>query len=242
MNTDNPTQTNEPDPANSLKEIRGEVAVPIADTQLLSPIDKVSEILFGVIMALTFTCTFEVAKSGRSEIRDMLFAALGCNIVWGLVDGIFFILMGLTAKRRGLTILRFIRLNREHGRARDFIAGEIPPVIASVLSHEELENIRNRIANKNNLPKKVAINKKDLKAGGQIFLLVFLSTLPVIIPFLFMSNARTALRISNLIAIIIMYICGWMLGRYASRNPWTAGFIISLIGIGLVLLAIYLGG
>jgi len=216
--------------------------MPAADTRLLSPIDRVSEILFGVIMALTFTCTFEVAKSGRTEMREMLFAALGCNIVWGLVDGIFFILMGLTAKRRGLTILRFIRMNREHGKSRDFIASEIPPVIASVLTHEELENIRHRIANKDNLPKRVAINKEDLKAGGQIFLLVFLSTLPIIIPFLFMSNARTALRISNLIAIIIMYICGWILGRYASRNPWTAGLIISLIGIGLVLLAIYLGG
>jgi len=192
-------------------------------------------------MALTFTCTFEVAKAGRSEVRDMLFAALGCNVVWGLVDGIFFILMGLTAKRRGLTILRFIHLNREHGKARDFISGEIPPVIASVLSHVELESIRQRIANLEP-PKRVAINKEDLKGGGQIFLLVFLSTLPVIIPFLFMNNARTALRISNLIAIILMYVCGWILGRYASRNPWTSGLIISLIGIGLVLLAIYLGG
>jgi VIT1/CCC1 family predicted Fe2+/Mn2+ transporter len=150
--------------------------------------------------------------------------------------------MGLTAKRRGLTILRFIRMNREHGRARDFIAGELPPVIASVLTHEELENIRHRIAKKDNFPKRVAITKEDLKSGGQIFLLVFLSTLPIVIPFLIMSNARMALRISNLVAIVIMYICGWILGRYASRNPWTAGLIISLIGIGLVLLAIYLGG
>jgi len=242
MNTDNPNQISESDRENSHTEIRSDPAMPAADTRLLSPIDRVSEILFGVIMALTFTCTFEVAKSGRTEMREMLFAALGCNIVWGLVDGIFFILMGLTAKRRGLTILQFIRINVEHGKARDFIASEIPPVIASVLTHEELENIRHRIANKDNLHKRVAINKEDLKAGGQIFLLVFLSTLPIIIPFLFMSNARTALRISNLIAIIIMYICGWILGRYASRNPWTAGLIISLIGIGLVLLAIYLGG
>jgi hypothetical protein len=218
------------------------ISTPAVDKRLLSPIDRVSEILFGIIMALTFTCTFEVARAERTEVREMLFAALGCNIVWGLVDGIFFILMGLTAKRRGLTVLRFIKMNREHGLARDFITDELPPVIASVITPSEMELIRQRIAKLERLPKRIAINKDDLMAGGHIFLLVFLSTIPLIVPFLFMSNVRTALRISNLIAIIMMYICGWILGRYASRNPWTAGFIISLIGVGLVLLAIYLGG
>ncbi len=242
MSNNDPIQIPAADPGISQVETLTDLAVPLSDRRLLSPIDRVSEVLFGVIMALTFTCTFEVAKAERTEVRDMLFAALGCNVVWGLVDGIFFVLMGLTAKRRGLSILRFIRMNREHGKARDFIVGEIPPVVASVLTHAELENIRQRISNMEKLPNRIAISKDDWKAGGQIFLLVFLSTLPLIIPFLFMSNVRTALRVSNLIAIVMMYICGWILGRYASRNPWTAGLIISLIGIGLVLLAIYLGG
>jgi len=215
---------------------------PKPDNHLLSPIDRVSEILFGLIMALTFTCTFEVAKADRTEVKDMLYAALGCNIVWGLVDGIFFILMGLTVKRRGLTILRFIKMDKDPGKARKYISAELPPVVASVMDAKELETLRQKIMNLEKIPGRVGIKKDDLKAGGQIFLLVFLSTLPVVFPFLFMSNARNALRISNLIAIILMYLCGWFLGRYASRNPWTSGFIISAIGICLVLLAIYLGG
>jgi hypothetical protein len=218
------------------------VSVPETNNSNLSPIDRVSEILFGVIMALTFTCTFEVANAGKTEIRDMLIGALGCNLVWGLVDGVFFILMGLTIKRRGLTILRFIKMNQEPAKARNFISDELPPVIASVLEPKELENIRLKIMNMEKMPDRVTISKHDLKAGGHIFLLVFLSTLPVAVPFIFMENARTALRISNLIAIIMMYICGWILGRYSSRNPWTAGLIMSGIGIVLVLLAIYLGG
>jgi hypothetical protein len=218
------------------------VSVPETNNSMLSPIDRVSEILFGVIMALTFTCTFEVANAGKTEIKDMLIGALGCNLVWGLVDGVFFILMGLTIKRRGLTILRFIKMNKEPAKARNFISDELPPVIASVIDPKELENIRQRIMNMEKMPDGVSINKNDLKAGLHIFLLVFLSTLPVAIPFVFMSDARTALRISNLIAILIMFMCGWILGRYASRNPWTAGLIMSAIGIALVLLAIYLGG
>jgi hypothetical protein len=223
-------------------EPAGIVPEPVMDMGLLSPIDRVSEILFGVIMALTFTCTFDIAKSGRTELKEMLSAALGCNIVWGLVDGIFFLLMGLTVKRRGLTILRFIKMNRDPEKARKYISAELPPVVASVLNSTELETLRQRIMRNEKASGRIAITKEELKAGGQIFLLVFLSTLPIVVPFLLMSNMRTALRVSNGIAIILMYCCGWLLGRYASRNPWTAGLIMSAVGVAMVLLAIYLGG
>ena len=42
--------------------------------RVLDPIARVSEILFGVIMALTFTGTFSAATAGREELRAMLLA------------------------------------------------------------------------------------------------------------------------------------------------------------------------
>jgi hypothetical protein len=43
--------------------------------RLLDPMERISEVLFGLIMVLTFTCSFSVANAGRSEVRKMLITA-----------------------------------------------------------------------------------------------------------------------------------------------------------------------
>ena len=58
---------------------------------LLSPVDRVSEMLFGLFMALTFVGAVSVAESGQDEIRKMFAAALGCNLAWGLVDAVMYL-------------------------------------------------------------------------------------------------------------------------------------------------------
>lgn len=60
--------------------------------RVLDPGDRIAEMLFGLIMALTFTGSLSVADSGRDDVRAMLVGALGCNLAWGLIDGIFHLL------------------------------------------------------------------------------------------------------------------------------------------------------
>src|SRR5262249_21070463 len=50
---------------------------------ILEPMDRISEVLFGLIMALTFTLTLGVVTADRIQVRTMLLAALGCNLAWG---------------------------------------------------------------------------------------------------------------------------------------------------------------
>ena len=65
MNDSNQNKSSTPpDISGSGEETK--VFVPETNNSVLSPIDRVSEILFGVIMALTFTCTFEVANAGKT--------------------------------------------------------------------------------------------------------------------------------------------------------------------------------
>jgi VIT1/CCC1 family predicted Fe2+/Mn2+ transporter len=42
---------------------------------------------------------------------------------------------------------------------------------------------------------------------------------PVVVPFIFISNARLALRISNEIAILLLFLAGYSFGRFANSNP-----------------------
>jgi hypothetical protein len=67
---------------------------------ILDPIDRVSEVVFGVLMAMTFIGALNVATAGEQEVRKVMIAALGCNIAWGLTDGIMYLVAQLTERSR----------------------------------------------------------------------------------------------------------------------------------------------
>ena len=58
---------------------------------VLNPVDRVSELLFGLFMALTFVGAVSVSDGGQGQIRSMFIAALGCNLAWGLVDAVMYL-------------------------------------------------------------------------------------------------------------------------------------------------------
>jgi VIT1/CCC1 family predicted Fe2+/Mn2+ transporter len=75
-----------------------------------------------------------------------------------------------------------------------------------------------------------------------IFILVALSTFPVVIPFIVFEDARIALRTSNALAVILLFVCGFLFARHAGLWPVTTGVIMVVIGAALVSVAIALGG
>src|SRR3954465_11205410 len=113
--------------------------------RVLEPIDRVSEVLFGLIMVLTFTGSLSVAEAGRDDVRTMLIGAIGCNLAWGLIDAVHY-LMGSLAERGGnLISLRPAPTTADPQLAQRLIAEALPPVIASVLEQAELEAIHRRL-------------------------------------------------------------------------------------------------
>ena len=88
---------------------------------LLDPIDRVSEIVFGVLMALSFTGALSVATAGRQEVRTMMFTALGCNLAWGLVDAVMCLIRTATERRRKVTLLARLRATQDKPEAHHLI-------------------------------------------------------------------------------------------------------------------------
>jgi len=208
----------------------------------LDPAERVSEILFGLIMVLTFTCSLSAAESGRNEIRTMLIGALGCNIAWGIIDAIFYLMGSLSSRGHGLVALRRLRSTADPAHGHALIADELPPLVASVLTPEDLETLRQRLAALPEPPANIPLRRDDLRGAIGVFVFVFLSTFPVTIPFLLMSDATRALRVSNLIAIVLLFLCGYRLAKYAGGHPWRFGLLMVVIGAGMVGLTISLGG
>ena len=210
--------------------------------RVLEPIDRVSEVLFGLIMVLTFTGSLSVAEAGREDIRTMLIGALGCNLAWGIIDAVFYLMGCLAEKSRDLATYQAVRKAADPQQAQRLIAESLPPVVASVLQLGELEAIRERLMDLPEPPGRARLARDDWQGAAGVFLLVFLSTFPVVIPFLFMPTAVPALRVSNAIAIAMLFLAGYSYGRITGRRPVRVGIAVVLLGVIFVGITIALGG
>ena len=193
-------------------------------------------------MVLTFTGSLSVAEAGRDDVRTMLIGALGCNLAWGIIDGVLYLMGCLADKGRGLLTFRALRKATDPSDARRLIVDALPPVVGSVLTQAELEAVRQRLMQLPEPPTQAKLRKDDWLGAVGVFLLVFLCTFPVAIPFLLMRSAGPALRVSNAIAIVMLFLTGYAFGRMTGRHPWLVGISIVILGSILVGLTMALGG
>jgi VIT1/CCC1 family predicted Fe2+/Mn2+ transporter len=211
--------------------------------QLLTPDERVAEVLFGLIMVLTFTCSFSVATGDQTTTRELVIAALGCNFAWGLIDAIFYLMTSFSERGRNILALERLRMTRNADEARALVADAFPPLIASVLTPAEFERIRGALAAMVDVPEHPYLTKNDWLAALGVFLLVFLSTLPVVVPLWLIPDVKLALRVSNAVAVVMLFIAGYAFGRYAMRRLWWAtGLAMVALGVVLVAITIRLGG
>ena len=210
--------------------------------RVLDPVDRVSELLFGLFMALTFVGAISVAESGRAEVRAMYAAALGCNLAWGLVDAVMYIVRTITARGRSLTLLRSVRAAPDAAAARAIIRDSFTPVVASLVSDASLDAMRERMLAMTDLPPRPALHLDDLKAALAIFLIVVASTFPVVLPFALIQDVGAAKLVSRLVALAMLFAGGLALGRYAGYGSWKVGLMMMALGSAVVAAVMALGG
>ena len=111
----------------------------------LDPIDRVSEVLFGLIMVLTSTGTLSVLTAGQTEVRTMILGALGCNLAWGVIDAGMYLMGCVEAHARGTIVLRAVQQAASVDIARRAITESLPGPVADALAHEQVEAIRQHL-------------------------------------------------------------------------------------------------
>jgi VIT1/CCC1 family predicted Fe2+/Mn2+ transporter len=210
--------------------------------RVLEPIERVQEVLFGLIMVLTFTGSLSVAEAGREDVRTMLIGALGCNVAWGLIDAVFYLMGCLADSGRRHASFRAAREAADPAEGRRLVAEAMPSVVAQVLEPAELDAIRTRLQRLPPVGVPPSLSRADWLGAFSVFLLVFLSTFPVALPFLFMHDARPAMRVSNAVAIALLFAAGFAFGRIVHRRPLLTGISMVVIGATLVAITMALGG
>jgi len=199
---------------------------------VLSVIDRVSEMLFGLFMALTFIGAVSIADSGTGGIRKMLIAAIGCNLAWGMVDAVMYLVRTLTERGRRLSMVRAVRAARDAESGRALLRRSIPSV-TGLISPEEIELMRQRLVAMPALPDRPQLRRDDFLAASGIFLIVVATTFPVVLPFVLLDDVDAAKTLSRVIALVTLFFGGLALGRYAGYGSWRTG--LGMVGLGTVL-------
>jgi VIT1/CCC1 family predicted Fe2+/Mn2+ transporter len=172
----------------------------------------------------------------------MMLTALGCNLAWGLVDAVMYLMATLTGRARNLTLLSRIRSAVDQQEAHSSIAEALPGRLGEAIGPEGLEDMRRRLAALPDPPARARLRGDDFLGALGVFLLIVLSTFPIVVPFMFISGMALAMRVSNAVALVILFIGGFQLGHYAGGVAWRTGLAMAAVGAVLVSIIMALGG
>jgi len=211
----------------------------------LDPLDRLSELLFGLVMVLSFTLGAGlIIDEGEQATRQMLLAIIGCNIAWGLIDGAMYIINSL-CERSGKA--RLVESLQKAGGERDaeaMVGGMLGDRLEPYTSAEERRQLYGEIVQRlrNVSPQRTRLTRDDLGGALACFTLVLLSAVPAVLPFLLINDRYLALRVSNLLLVGLLFLTGWRWARATHSNPWVFGTSFLLAGLGMVLIAMAFGG
>jgi VIT1/CCC1 family predicted Fe2+/Mn2+ transporter len=172
----------------------------------------------------------------------MLFGALGCNLAWGFIDAVFYLLGVLSERGHNLIIFRALQKAADPTDADRIVTDALPPVLVKILSTSEIQSMRQRLRQLPEPPKRPHLTRDDWLGATGVLLLVFLSTFPVAVPFIFFADLARAMRVSNSIAIVMLFLAGYALGNYSGYRPLRVGLFMVALGVAMVGLTIALGG
>lgn len=216
----------------------------IAD-RLITPAGRLQEMIYAIIMVLTVTSTVSRTLPDSEEgMRTLVFAVLGCNIAWGIVDGVMYVLTSLFNKNRALKMVKDATSAVTGDEALSIIDGEFNPPFEWMLEKDERrklnEEILDHVIRLN--PPVATVTRYDLMGGVVCFIVTFLTTLPAVVPFYFMSEMDPAIRLSNAIALSMLFMVGVEYARYTNKNPIKTAVGLVFLGGVVVIVTIILGG
>jgi hypothetical protein len=211
----------------------------------LDPASRLGEILFGLIMVLTVTLTasFTVAD-GKKGVRQLLLAAIGSNVAWGIIDASMYIMNAMVVRRGKIRLVEAVQRASDPEAALVLVKDRVEPELQELLGPEKAEAFSKSV-----LPhivgahiKERILTREDLYGALASFWLVFVSCLPAAIPFLIFSEPQVALRVSNFLLIAGLFYVGQKWADYAGKSRLAMGSAMVAVGLALVGVAIFLGG
>src|SRR5690242_17526049 len=144
----------------------------------LDPASRLGEVLFGLIMVLTVTLTAGlVINEGQKGVIELLLAAIGCNVAWGFIDSVMYLMSCITVRSEKAKLVVAVQSAPDAGAALALIQDGVEPELQSMLDPGDEEafsrSILSHISRAHAV--KPRVTRDDLFGALACFILVFVS-------------------------------------------------------------------
>lgn len=211
----------------------------------LDPSESLLEILFGLIMALTLTAGARLL-SDPAEIKPLELAAAlaGCNVAWGIIDAVFYLLGSRYNRNRRVLFVRRLQVTSDESQANALIRAEFGLEDEPSMLPQDKDMFYKSLLGmlRHADTARAHLRSDDFVAAGLILVLVSATAIPGLIPLLAMEDTQLALRVANAVQVILLFVIGYRWAHYSGASPWRSAALVGLMGVALVLVAVVLGG
>lgn len=221
--------------------------------RLLDPIDRLSETIFSVLIVLSFTLAFRIFKLGElggqqptnQDVRDLLYAAMGATLAWGLIDGVMYVLMEVFQRSERHRLLRQLQSAESDQEGVRVVADELDYILEPISGEGDRQTLYRSIYHqlRGGEPRPVGFKREDFTGALGCVVVALLAVAPSLATLALLREQGTlAIRASNIVSFIVLFATGYQWGQYTGASPWRTGLLLVAVAALMVGIAIPLGG
>jgi VIT1/CCC1 family predicted Fe2+/Mn2+ transporter len=209
----------------------------------LDPAGQLGEVLFGLIMALGFTGAVRLGE-GEADNRALFIGIFGCNLAWAIVDGVMYVLTALFERGRKARLVRDVLVAATEEAALEHIGRELDGPLMAVTSPAERVQLHRSVLAilRRGEFEPPGVRREDVLGGVAAGVIILLATFPIVVPYLVLSDPNLAVRVSNVIALTLLFLVGLRWGQIVGGRSVRIATGLTLVGVVLVAVTIALGG
>lgn len=186
-----------------------------------------------------------LVQEGFEFKKIMILVPLGATVAWGMIDGIMYVLLNLRERGKKSQLLSLIKSYKDENDTLSLLKNEMVSPLFDLLNKETQLNICHEIVNRLNevtVEKPKGISKNDLRIVATTILIVTGAGIPLIIPFILLNDVLLAIRISQIIGLVMLFCIGYWWAKLASRHKVRSAIGLTLLGAAIVSLTQALHG
>lgn len=221
--------------------------------RLLDPIDRLSETIYSILILLTFTLAFGIVRIGANDgqpvgeeyANELLIAALGATVAWGVIDGVMHVLMEVFQRGERHRLLRQVQSATTEQEGVDVIAEELDYILDPIIDESERQALYRGVLQhlQDGQPRPIGFKREDFAGALGCVVVAIIAVLPSLVPLVVLRHDYAlAIRVSNIVSFIVLFYSGYQWGKYTGSNPWRTGLVLVAVGVIMVAVAIPLGG
>jgi VIT1/CCC1 family predicted Fe2+/Mn2+ transporter len=167
------------------------------------------------------------------------------NLLWAAVDGLLLIFTNLLEKGRVNKIISTIK-SSDKNLATQTVSNELNRTIVNGLDEKDKIFIAETVLGRILLLPATTFNKfriswSDILGSAIVIFFVFLPSILILPFFLCIGDLSTAILLSNIIGVLLLFGFGYRLGDCAKRNKILTGLVVAIIGFAVMLIGTALG-